>query len=292
MSKFTFYPYPRLQSVQWSELSANFDGELYAFEKLPDVWDSNSEVTFRVSASVDNELFETVNVDSSSSLLVIEVTCRDTAYSLTMEASFTRKVDILDAVAEITVSGSSVSESIELSAFIIGPVDEQPWLRRAVLAEGPSSRVALNSDLVGFPTSAFSFVEEHLPPAPWRLAVTAEDIEAPFAHSVRLELNEDFQVVRDLIAGKANPSVHADLVSSITRVLIGTIAGIKNSTSDSRMAAEVAKEAPNSIVAAAARASEQYLSSTIDSAISMYFRQPELFDYKLLTGSDLYRMKS
>ncbi|KUM31138.1 hypothetical protein AQ436_16645 [Arthrobacter sp. EpRS66] len=292
MSKVTFYPYPRLQSVQWSELSVNFDGEPYALEKLPDVWDANSEVTFRVSASVDNELFETVNVDSSSSLLVVEVTCRDTAYSLTMEASFTRKVDVLDAVAEITVSGSSVSESIELSAFIIGPVDKQLWLRRAVLAEGPSSRVALNSDLVGFPTSVFSFVEEQLPPAPWRLAVTTEDIEAPFAHSVRLELNEDFQVVRDLIAGKANPSVHADLVSSIARVLIGTIAGIKNSTSDSRTAAEVAKEAPNSIVAAAARASEQYLGCTIDSAISMYFRQPELFDYKLLTGSDLYRMKS
>ncbi|MGP9529543.1 hypothetical protein [Glutamicibacter sp. AOP5-A2-18] len=291
MSKVIFYPFPRLQSVQWTDLSADMDGETYTFEQLPDLWDSNSEVTFRVSAVVEKLLFESIDIDYASARLIIEVTCRDTAYSLTEEVAFTRKVDATDATAEITITGSAVSESIEISTAIIASVDDQPWLRRGVLAEGPTARVALNSDLVGFPTSAFSFEEEQLPAAPWRLTVTAEDIEAPFAHSVRLELNEDFQVVRELISGKANPSVHAELVSSITRVLIGTVAGIKFSSNDSRSAEEVATEAPNSIASAASRASQQYLNCSLDSAMGMYFRQPDLFDYKLLTGSDLYRIK-
>lgn len=291
MSKVVFYPFPRLQSVNWSELTATVEGAAYTFDQLPDLWDSNSEATFRVSAAIDRAVFEVVEADLASTRLVIEVTSRDTAYSSVKEASFVYKADSLEATVEIDVTGSSVSESLEISTSIIAPVDEIRWLRRRVISTGPGVRVPLNSDMVGFPTSAFSFNEEQLPAAPWRLVMSAEDLEAPFAHSVRLELNEDFQVVREFIEGKANPSVRAELVSTIARVLIGTIAGIKLTSNDSRSAEEISEEAPDSITAAASRASAQYLGSSLDAAIGLYIRQPELFDYRLKSGSDLFRIK-
>lgn len=291
MSKVIFYPYPRLQSVKWSSLIASVEGVDCTFERLPDMWDSNAEVTFRVSALFEDKDFEIINSDISSARLVLEITCRDCAYSSAKEASFIRRVDSFEAMAEATVTGGSVSESIEISASIIAPMDKVPWLRRRIISDGPRAHIPLSSDLVGFPTSAFSFDEEQLPAAPWRLLVTAEDVEAPFAHSVRLELNEDFSIVREFIEGKANASVRSELVSSITRVLIGTVAGVMKSSNESRSAEEIAKESPDSITAAASRAAGHYLGITLDAAIGLYIRQPELFDYKLLSGSDLFRIK-
>lgn len=291
MNKAVFFPYPRLRSVDWSELTVAVEGTVHSFDRLPDLWDSNSEATFKIAASIDWEAFEAIDADLASTRLVIEVTSRDTAYSLVQEASLVRKADVLEATTEIQVTGSSVSESLDISTSIIAPVNDIQWLRRRVIATGPNARVPLNSDMVGFPTSAFSFNEEQLPAAPWRLVLSAEDLEAPFAHSVRLELNEDFQVVRELIEGKASASVRAELVSTITRVLIGTIAGIKLASNDPRSTDEIVEAAPDSITAAASRASNQYLGTSLDASVGLYNRQPELFDYKLKTGSDHFRIK-
>lgn len=289
MSKFVVYPFPRLDVVKWSAIEAIVDGKESHIDQIADVWDSKSELLLRVAVKVESAQFVDAGVNLSSAILVLEATCKDTAYSAIAEAPLTRSVDDVEAYTELRISGINVSESLEVTSHIIAPVENIPWLRRRIISEGPKTKIALNSDLAGFPTSAFSFDAEQIPGAPWRVVVSAEDLATPFAHSVRLELNVDYSVVRELIDGKANPAVHATLVSTITRVLVGTVASISKDLDESRSLDIVAEVEADSITAAASRASNQYLGLSLDKAVQLYRREPEKFEYALLNGAEVFR---
>lgn len=290
MSRVILYPYPRLdqKDVTWNEWTAQLDGRTIALEEIADAWDTDAKLTFGLQVSTSPEALRTAQADARLTRLVIAASCRDTAFTATSETGLISDGMTLTATAEVTVSGHDVSEALDLKAHLIAPLpDDAVWLNRRILADARPRRVALDSSLAGFPTVAFSFNSESVPDAPWRLVVSAEDAEAPFAHSVRLELNEDYALIRELLDGQISSLVQAELDSSISRVLIGTVARLMDSATDHRSPDDLAAEAPDSIAAAAERAAKQYLKKSLNAALKEYRLHPDRFEHALAGGTGL-----
>lgn len=289
MAKLILYPYQRLDAadLSWSPWTATISGNATSLDAIADAWDANAELAFRIAVAVSGSGFERCGVAPDNARLVVSASCKDTAYTTVEEATFARSGQELVAEAAVTVPGQVVSESVELHAHVISRGTGPRWLARRILSERATERIALDSAIVGFPTVAFSFEEHHLPAAPWRLVVDADDAESVFAHSIRLELNEDLGPVRRLMEGASDPHVNRELVASITRVLIGTVSRLLDGTSESRSAAQIAAEAPDSIAAAAARAAAQHLRKPLNDAVQEYRRQPERFEASLAAGTGL-----
>ncbi|WP_432790469.1 hypothetical protein QYM46_01470 [Brevibacterium sp. K11IcPPYGO002] len=150
-------------------------------------------------------------------------------------------------------------------------------------------RLPLDTELDGFPTSSYSFDKEGMPAAPWRLVVSADELEAPFAHSIRLELNEDFAPVRKLISGNPDPHVVRELDAAIVRVLIATATRLSSTIADQKSVEEVAAEYPESVVAAAQRAAEHYLQMSLSAAVKSYRLTPEQHEYEVVAGTNLLK---
>lgn len=279
MTKQRLFPFPRLSSkaVHWGEWRARLDGDVIALDDLPDQWDASSELRFGISVRVDPRGFEDLGV--SEPRLALTVACADTGFSVCDDVPLSDDDPARTAAADIRVDGSDVSQIVELRAEIIGRDDREAWLRRRILAEGPQSRVALNSELVGFPTSSYSFEKRGIPAAPWRISVAADSLDAPFVHSVRLELNDDYQSIRKLISSRAEPAVKAELDASITRVLIATVSKLWDA-GEGRLE-DVAAEYPDSIAAAAQRAAEQRAALTLGEAVNRYRMRPEELEYAI-----------
>lgn len=286
MTRIVLYPYPRLDrsSAAWKGWSATLSDQSHPLEEVADNWDSNADLAFRVSVRVTPAALEAISLEVDEVRLVATVACRDTAYTATAEASLVSDGTGLGAEAVVRVLSRNVSESLELRSCLIGTRADSGSLARRILADGPESRVILNSSLDGFPTVAYSFDEQGQPAAPWRLVVEADDAEAPFAHSVRLELNQDNERTRALMRGNHDALTQSALIASITRVLIGTVARMTGDSADRRSFETITAKAPDSITAAAARAASQYLGMSLERAVLDYRMRPERFDYALAVG--------
>lgn len=291
MSRLVLYPYPRLSAsaVEWTAWSASIDGRAVEIDDIVEIWDADALLSLRVGVRVTKQAADEADVPAADMRLVASISCKDTALTVESEAGFAIDSDEVSAAVEVTVPGCGISEALEVRSRVIAPVPGVAWLSRRVLAECSPRRIPLNSELDGFPTVAFSFASEGLPDGPWRLIVIADDAEATFAHSVRLELNEDYALVRELMEGRTSAFVEAELEASIARVLIGTVSRLLSGSSDPRTPDVIAAEAPDSLAAAAARASRTYLHVSLSSAVAEHRQQPERFEYALAAGVGILR---
>lgn len=289
MTRIALYPYPRFDraDVAWGGWAAALADHHQPLDQVADNWDANADLSLKISVHVSAEALARLSLSANGVKLVATVACRDTSYTATCEEPLRVEPTGLEAQALVRVRSRNVSERLDLRACLIASQPGEGQLARRILANGPDAQVALDSSLSGFPTVAYSFVARGLPSAPWRLVIDADDVEAPFAHSVRLELNEDNERVRALMAGKPDAFTDTALVASITRVLIGTVARMLDSSMEARSPETIAAEAPDSITAAAARASSQYLRLPLSSAIRDYRLRPERFEYALSSGVGL-----
>lgn len=283
MSKIVLSPYPRLaaSSVVWGEWTSLIDDRLIALEEIADQVDAHSNLTFSTSVEFPISDLELLNLDMNDSELVLTVSSNATAKTMTSSASLTRSGSDCRASATITVPANAVAEAIVLRTQLITKSGATGWLTRRIIADGPVSRIPLHSDQVGFPTVSYSFENANLPDVPWRLIVEADDPEASFMHSVRLELNEDFPMVCEYLDGKNMPIVSSQVIALIVRVLVGTVARMVSNDGESRTPEEIALEAPNSITASAARAASQYLRRSLNWAVAEYTSRPEIFEMAL-----------
>lgn len=279
------YPFPRLipSDVVWLDLSTTLDGELVGIDDLADQWDVNSTISFEVSARINRSAVEAMGVTAPS--LTLTVTCADTAYCVSADALLTGSGEFVSSTARVNVAGDTVSQSMDVRADVIGRDDSAAWLRRRILAQGPQLRVPLESDLIGFPTSSSSFEARSLPAAGWRLRVTADSLEAPFVHSVHLELNVDYAAVRRLINNKPDMATDAELNASITRVLIATVSRLWGD-GEARLE-DIAAEHPDSIAAAAQRAAEQRAALSLSEAVKRYRLRPEELEYAIASRQQI-----
>lgn len=295
MTKAVFYPYPRLDAphVRWSEWSVSVDGREVAIVDLADSWDANSELVFRRTVTIGVDAYR--NLGGGEVRLILTASCKHTAITRYAAAALTFDRASGTAVADVRIAGRDISEALELRSKIVLPVPAKlgeqrgpAWLSTRVVAEAKSADIRLSSDTDAFPTVAYSFEEHGILDAPWRISINAEEPEAPFLHSIRLELNEDYSLIRDLMDGKPNATVEAELDASITRALVGGIARMSEIThADTRMD-QIAAEYPDSLAAGAQRATKTYLKRSLDAAIRLYRTRPEDFEYLLASGTKIF----
>lgn len=294
MSRTVLFPYPRLSAgeVRWSNWTITVDSHQTEVNEVSDKFDADSVVIIQISATLDLASLPDVGVERAHARLLLYVACRDTAFSVSAETHFVEDATTATASASVSLEGRAISQALDLAAHVIGPLDppcEHAWLSRRIIAVGPNARVPLDSDLTGFPTAASSFSESGIPDAPWRIVVTADDLATPFAHSVRLELNEDYPAIRDLMDGKGTSIVHDELNASIARVLISTVSALSSSSPLLGSLEHVSAEEPDSITAAAQRASKQFLNLNLSAAVKELRVRPERFEYLLANGTGILR---
>lgn len=289
MSRQRLFPYPRLSTsdLDWGDWAIQLNGSQIAESAIADDWDSNSVLTLGMKVRVDSRRLNSLGVRNPR--LTLATACPSTAFSIVKDVQLQLGQASMTAEAELRIEGGHVSQVLTARTEIIGEDPSKPWLRRRIVAEGPTLRVPLETELDGFPTASYSFDKQGLPEAPWRLVVSADELEAPFAHSVRLELNEDFAPVRRLIAGNPESHVVHELDATIVRVLISTAARLSSGNAVRRPPEEVAAEYPESVAAAAQRASEQYLQMSLSAAIKSYRLTPEKLDYLVAAGTRMLK---
>lgn len=294
MARMVLYPYQRFDStdVSWGEWTASLDGRSLQVAEISDIWDSKSQFRFGLEASVKSVALD--RLGGGRLRLILAVTCRDTAVTFNTSADFIAGAESLTSSAEVAVPGHAISQRVELNARLVLPMGEsrsEQFLNRRIVSELLETRIALDSNLEGFPTSAYSFTKHNIPAAPWRLAIIAEDLEAPFAHSVRLHLNEDYPLVQELIDGNPKPYVEQELTAGITRVLIGTVARLAVGDLNGRSLDSIAAEFPESLVAGAENAARLYLWKSLQDAVTDYNIRPEQLEYSISSGVGLLKAK-
>lgn len=291
MSKLVLSPYPRFHTaaVKWGSWSVSIDDRSIAIEDVADQTDAQSVLTFTSTVTVASAQLEDLDIPWAGVELVLTASSNSTAFTAIKSVTLSKSDDSCSATASVTVPGDSIAENLLLRAQIITKSNEVPWLARRILSEAPIERVALHSDQVGFPTVSYSFDEAGLPDAPWRLVIEADEAEASFMHSVRLELNEDFPLVCDYLDGKNVPHISSHVTAFIVRILVGTVARLAVADSEGRTPDDIAVAAPNSIAASAARATRQYLNHSLNWAVEKYQTRPEVFEMSLASGTGIAR---
>lgn len=287
MSRRRLYPFPRLASGElvWTDWSVRLDGEAVEVGDLADRWDANSAISFEISIRISKQPMSRLSIRGAK--LAAIVACSDTALSTFADADLVDEGESLVGSTIIEVSGAEIAQELDVRAEVVGLDESAAWLARRIVAEGPKLRVALDSELVGFPTTSSSFDKRGILPAPWRISVTAEALDAPFVHSIRLELNEDYPSVRRLISGRPDAATDAELNASITRVLVATISRLW-SEGDPKLE-EIAAEHPDSIAAAAQRAAEQRVTLSLSEAVSRFRLRPEELEYAIASKQRMLR---
>lgn len=252
--------------------------------QVSELWDANATIRFSVQVSVSHD--STVALASSGDpSLVLSCSCRETALSVSNRTPLQRHGEVWLAETSLTVAGADIAEELALDAAIVAPLAHEEWLVNRIVAEKPAERVPLSQDQQGFPVSVVSFEAERKISAPWQLMINATDLTDTFTHSVRLLLNEDYPQVRELLDGKPSRTVKALLDQSIARELIATAARLARDST--RPIDDVPSEFPDSMAAAAARAADQYLETSLSDACRIYDTQPERLDYRLMSGTQL-----
>lgn len=216
MKAIQLYPYPRLDSVEWSQLELAVNGRPVDPAQLAHRWDANSTISLSLSATAPTDDLRKYGTPT----LTLSAGCSETAESATDSSPFTSGATLSSATAAVTLNGSRLAQQMEIRATLNSPYGQEGWLHRRIIAERPAERIALQSELRGFPTSAQSFLELQWRPAPWSLHINATDLSDPFAHSIRLILNVDYPRVEELIEGRSQPHVGTALNAAILRALM------------------------------------------------------------------------
>lgn len=292
MSRTLLFPFPRLRStaVAWSDWRLVVDGHEVSANEFADAWDANSSI--EISRAVTLQKEETHRLRGGTPMLLLSVSCAETAFTAVAEEPFVATPTSLAASSSISFSGRNVSQKLTLRSQVIqslvgheGPV----WTDRRIIADATPHEVGLDSELSGFPTTARSFAAAHLPDAPWEIKVTATDLSDSFSNTVRLYLNEDYPAIRELMDGRPKAQVEAELSASIARVLLQTSRRLWDAAPEGNNPDAVADEYPDSVAAAAQRAAKTYLRTTLTEAVDHVARRPETVEYKIASAAGILR---
>lgn len=283
MSSVRLFPYPRIDdAVEWSRTSIMTNGQPVALDELADRWDADSSLKFTVTAAVPNSRI--VSLDGGRPVLNLSIGCKETGESAYATAQFSKDSSKSYATATVTADGSAVAEQLELRATLTMPFGDSLWLRRRIIASRRVEKINLDSQLVGFPTSAVSFKANNLAAAPWAIRVNAVSLSDSCANSVRLLLNEDYPRVVELIEGRARPYVETALQATIIRTLLTAVRRLAEESGGKADVADAVAEFPDSIASAAEKSCRDFLDLSLPAALSLLNREPETIDHLIASA--------
>lgn len=278
MKPVRLYPYPRIQDwTDWSELNVALNGQVVATTDLADRWDADSEIQISIEVTVPRD--KLTDYSQTDLRLVLSVSCSDTCESFRTSSRFDGGSKSVRASATVALTGDRIAQRLAVRAAITAPHEGGEWLKRRIIAEGPAERINLDSSFDGFPTSAVSFSSNNLREAPWMLTINASDLSDPFSSSIRLNLNTDYPRIIELIEGRAQPHVEQALQAEIIRTLIHTARALTDESEDGTEVVVAINDHPESIAAAAEKASRDYLKHPLQSTIDFARSSPEHLEY-------------
>ncbi|WP_424464157.1 hypothetical protein [Pseudoclavibacter helvolus] len=296
MNRVLLYPYPRLEpaNISWSAWRIVLDGHEVTTGEFTDAWDANSAMEFSLSVSIPSSSL--LRMRGGNPVLLLSASCAETAFTDTAETPFVASPTSLTAAGSLSLSGADISQKLTLRAQVLMPVEAQgrapEWTSRRILGEARALDLELDSDLSGFPTSARSFSAAHLPDAPWDIKVTATDLSDSFSNSIRLYLNEDYPLVRELMNGKPKPHVEAELSASIARTLLNTSRRLWDMAPEIESPDDVAAQHPDSIAAAGKRVAGTYLRMNLAEAIHLIRSRPETVEFRVASAAGVLKGRS
>lgn len=281
MAALVLHRYPRLprDAHRWFTWAARVDSWAGNLNEVADRWDANSTITFMLDVEVALAAAQDLEVADEIDLLVT-ASCSPTAVSVSSRVRLERRGDSLRARAEVKLHGHQLAEKARLTAVLVAPFGDLPWLRDRIIAEGPTARVALRQEAQGFPVSVVSFDAEGWRASPWRFEVLATHPADTFDQALRLFVNEDFPEAAALLDGSGSKMARTLLEAAIARQLIATASYLAQATTQELDA--VAAENPDSVAAAGAKAANRYFGSSLKDTCRLYREQPERFEHSLM----------
>lgn len=291
MAKQQFFPYARLASedVQWGPLEVSVDGVPVALEDLSSKVDSLSRVSVSLTVRAYEGRLRDLNIDPRAVRLGIVAKVPDTNFSVSADHPLAPAEDeTVFGQARLELDGSQLAGEILFEAALIASSGSAAFQLPMKLADARPRRVDL-LDRSRFPTLAYSFSDANQPAVPWKLEMTpgAEPGEA-FNLCIRLHLNTDFEVVRQINAGEGSHEARSSLKKDVARGILLEAARLADGLTAAAFD-DLIEDEPLSFLAGAERTAKMYMRSPLRDALRLLRDDPTEFEIRLSEGSQYFR---
>lgn len=280
MATLRIYPHrtasPDHADVQWW---LERDGQRFSCPDVLPGWDYDSPLTIGMTLSIDgDEVLASTGLTQLEALAgVLQIECRSAQVRFMDRASFGgsdgNRIEI-----RRTVPAGSVANSLTFRAHVV--LGENRELHAAAprvaarkgarLISLPPHTVVIEGDAGRFPTEAVSFTALGLKDAPWTISLTHEDMGDSFMGAVRLLLNSDHPVTKQILVGEDHDRFSDAMTADLIRLLV---AGLRN-----ELVAPGHLESEDSLASVMDSMCGTYLNCSFEEARSLFAGDPIAFD--------------
>lgn len=252
-----------------------------ASSTLSDVWNPGDDVVIRGTARLSDSFWsETMISPDEDVWLVCVASCTPARSRWRAQARFRDLEGDWAAEIELTVDGSELAVELAADLWIVGPgrtASENPAHaihKNAKLWHLPSPVVIkLERESSDFPTSAASFSETGRRGSPWVVeTVAGAEAHWSISSSVRLFVNTDLEVCRDIVDGTARDDVYTAIECDIHLAVLHLLGGWRDSMRPEHM--QAIAEDDSGTIAALGLSIARSLGLTLDEASRLAREDP------------------
>lgn len=227
-----------------------------SFAELPEVWEQGQALRVRASVVLARDFWgETGLTPSDPICAVLNANCPSARLSVREQLFFSPRDDgTYVATGELDLSTSGVGIEVLLTTSVIGNgrtlATSGGTHVGAILWETSTPKlISLESDTLGFPTSAVSFSETGRRRVPWLVeTVATADPMWSISSSIRVYLNSDLPSAGALAAGTADGLLYQALQTDIHLATLYRLASAGDAFSGDDME-QIAEGDPESLAA-------------------------------------------
>ena len=282
MSRLRLLPYRSLApcDVSWGEWWLERDGIRSPLPDLLPGWDYASREVIGISVDVtDSAILEKTGLtrlDLIEAVAIADCPATFRRFLARQRLSPKQQVDLA-----VELPPGEIAQRLELSTFLIladdiTPVDRVASKRGSRLCSGPTRALLLEGDSSRFPTEVVPFSGIHIEHAPWTISAMFDDLTDSFMGSIRLLVNEEHELGRELLTSPVSPSLETRVKVEVVRSLVA-IASMQDVSDD----VEFPDDSVGAVIDAMCR---RFFNFSIHEAIHVYRQNPLKFDRILYAG--------
>lgn len=212
--------------------------------QLSEVWSPGDDVVIRASATLAESFWHETGISPGEDVgLVAIVSCMPARTRWRAQARFNERDGVWRADLDLKADGSELAVELTADLWVVGPgrtgsADPINAIHESArLWQLPSPlTLRLERDEADFPTSATSFGATGRRSVPWTLEI-ATDAEPHWSisSSIRLFVNTDFEVCRQIVDGDAPEDVYKEIECDIHLGVLHFLSGWRTSIRADRM---------------------------------------------------------
>ena len=213
-------------------------------DQLSEFWNPGDDVVIRASATLAETFWDETGISPGEDVLLVAIVgCMPARTRWRSHAHFKERDGLWRADVELKADGSELAVELTADLWVVGPgrtgsPDPTNAIHQSArLWQLPSAiSLRLERDEADFPTSATSFAATGRRSVPWALEI-ATDAEPHWSisSSVRLYVNTDLDICRQIVDGDAPADVYKTIESDIHLGVLHFLAGWRNSVRTDRM---------------------------------------------------------